>query len=1205
MSAVRKNVLGSLATQLASWGMSFIALEYVPSYLGDRNLGRIELAGALAGALSVVVALGTSQVLVRELARAPERTGALLRTAIGLRLALGVPACLLGLVVSYTLGWDALTRQLALIALGVMVLTSVNDALASARAGRGEFGRVNAAQLVERVSTGALLLGLAIFHAPLWQFMAAMWIPALLSLGALAGKMTPGPNNGEKSPIVGGQGVRELLRDGMPFLSQAVFMKVYGTCAPLMLSWFGSLPAVGWFALAKRLGGSAAFVPTALCGVLLPTLSRRWHEGDRTGYEQGARQMFRLLTLVAVPLSAVLALAPGAILAILKYPASFAPAVPVISLMGVSCGLWFLSQAAGTALIACDRQAVFGRATALAAGLSLPLCAGGILAAKSLLGNPAVGALAADAILEAGLLAAYLRALPKGVLSREEWGFGVRALLAALPLVLALSLGPKTPLGASLAVGPTLVLYVALCVAFRCIGKEDLMLLRPASPGSCPSPPSSSDEGATREEGLGEMAQGDGLPRITVLICTRNRFSDISWVVPKVLACAHDSFEVLVIDQSDSGETGEFLHSLADPRLRWVPTSTRGLSRARNLGASLALGGLIVCTDDDCEVSEDWLTNIEAEFDAESELSMAYGQVFAPPEADFDSLYIPCTYFDERRTLNREILGMGAHMILRKDLWERVGGWDEALGGGGLFPGAEDFDFAYRAQRLGARVDAIPTLTLIHRTGRPKSFFYEKHLFDYGLGEAAFCVKHVRCGDLWAMGRLTKLLAHETARGVWRGLRARPDAWGFLRGMLTGLARAPKVSVDRTRRVYELAPKLEPQTTVAGNLKVALVVGGWLDETRRQESERGEKPRVDIFELQKRLECPVYDFSWLDDRCQREPLTRFLRKTVGWSASLAVRSLPNLRACRSVYASGEDVGLPLGWLLAFRKQPRLVMRMEQPTYGASWLKRTLWGAFLRGGLRRIDTTLCRTDAHVALLRSRFGYARAAFVPESTDGRFWGASITPNPNNGEPKGNDSPINGGQGVIKLLSAGLEERDYPTLIEAVRGLPVQLTIAAGSPWSKFAFQGEELPENVSVGKFSQSELRTLYADASAVLLCVNPTKRACGMNVVLEGWAAGKPVLATDTEGLRSYLTDGQNATLVPPHDGVAWRAAIENLVNFPEVYEKIAENGKRCMHRSHPLESYVSRIVRALGDVEPTSCASSVKSPASISSRLGSG
>ncbi len=362
-------------------------------------------------------------------------------------------------------------------------------------------------------------------------------------------------------------------------------------------------------------------------------------------------------------------------------------------------------------------------------------------------------------------------------------------------------------------------------------------------------------------------------------------------------------------------------------------------------------------------------------------------------------------------------------------------------------------------------------------------------------------------------------------------------------------------------------------------MRFGLLVGGWLDPERREAVARGERPRVDVLELETRLGCRALDFSYLEERCEREPLTRLLRKTIGWSATLAVCALPQLARCDAVYCSGEDVGLALGWLLTRWRKPRLVMRMEQPTYGSSALKKRLWQLYLRGGLSRIDQVLCRTEAHVELLRSQ-RFSRAEFTPETTDAKFWGTS-------------NSPL---LGPGEVLSAGLEERDYPTLIQAVQNLDVNLTIAAGSPWSKFSFQTDAPPENVAVAKFSQKQLRERYACSSVVVLSVNPTARACGMNVVLEAWAMGVPVVATDTEGLRSYLKHGENAYLVPPKDSVALRDALRNLRGDPKLSGKLADNGRQCIESWGNLESYVDRIESALRVRSSASCA---KNPASIS------
>lgn len=51
--------------------------------------------------------------------------------------------------------------------------------------------------------------------------------------------------------------------------------------------------------------------------------------------------------------------------------------------------------------------------------------------------------------------------------------------------------------------------------------------------------------------------------------------------------------------------------------------------------------------------------------------------------------------------------------------------------------------------------------------------------------------------------------------------------------------------------------------------------------------------------------------------------------------------------------------------------------------------------------------------------------------------------------------------------VCSVGLEARDYPTLLTAVHGLSVRVTITAASPWSKRAdpTRNREIPANVCV--------------------------------------------------------------------------------------------------------------------------------------------
>ena len=298
-------------------------------------------------------------------------------------------------------------------------------------------------------------------------------------------------------------------------------------------------------------------------------------------------------------------------------------------------------------------------------------------------------------------------------------------------------------------------------------------------------------------------------PKVSVLICTRNRPQDLALALPTVLANDYLDYEVIVVDQSDGRETADVVlsHQNLHPRLRYVPTETRGLSAARNLAVGLTQGEIIAFTDDDCEAPIDWVTGIVRVFAENPEFGLIFGQVHMSPEHAGLDVTVPCLYLDTRRVLTRgEVFGMGANMAFRRSAWERVGIYDTALGAGGVFPGGEDFDFSYRAQRLGLMTVAEPSVVLVHRAFRTEDR-WRAVMRSYGTGDAAFYAKHARCGDGWAARVLFARIVRTGLRAATKALlRRRPNNdLCYLQGLVAGLWRSLGTPVDRRTCFYRPA----------------------------------------------------------------------------------------------------------------------------------------------------------------------------------------------------------------------------------------------------------------------------------------------------------------------------------------------------------------------------------------------------------------
>jgi GT2 family glycosyltransferase len=299
------------------------------------------------------------------------------------------------------------------------------------------------------------------------------------------------------------------------------------------------------------------------------------------------------------------------------------------------------------------------------------------------------------------------------------------------------------------------------------------------------------------------------MKHVSAIICTRNRPDSIGQAVASVLANEYPNFDLTIIDQSDDSRTEEIVRQLPSRpgQVRYIHSSVPGLSRAYNLAIRETHGEILTFTDDDCVAPGDWISNIVAAFEREPDGDLLYGQVLEPADLRGHDGVVPQLHIVRPERLGRQegfrICGMGANFAARRRLFDRIGGFDEILGGGGPLRSAQDFDLQYRAYLAGVTTLLRPEVKVDHY-GIRSSEQWPGQVKAYAFGDGAFYGKHVRCGDLRAMRMLAEWYGRPLAREILSriGVRRRPSSVEYLTSFLDGMWASLAFPVDRRERMY-------------------------------------------------------------------------------------------------------------------------------------------------------------------------------------------------------------------------------------------------------------------------------------------------------------------------------------------------------------------------------------------------------------------
>jgi hypothetical protein len=160
--------------------------------------------------------------------------------------------------------------------------------------------------------------------------------------------------------------------------------------------------------------------------------------------------------------------------------------------------------------------------------------------------------------------------------------------------------------------------------------------------------------------------------------------------------------------------------------------------------------------------------------------------------------------------------------------------------------------------------------------------------------------------------------------------------------------------------------------------------------------------------------------------------------------------------------------------------------------------------------------------------------------------------------------------------VFAGGDSLRDYGPLVEAAEGLDARVTIASRT-------QRGPVPANVSLGPLDPKRYDELFRAASVVVVPLERRgDRSAGQQTYLNAMALAKPIVVTDSLGVRDYVEDGVTGFVVPPGDAAAMRERLRWILDPANEagVRAVAQAGRRAALERFGPDTYVERVLEVV-------------------------
>ena len=237
-------------------------------------------------------------------------------------------------------------------------------------------------------------------------------------------------------------------------------------------------------------------------------------------------------------------------------------------------------------------------------------------------------------------------------------------------------------------------------------------------------------------------------PKYSVIIITRNRARFLPKVLESLIAqdYKNEKYEIIIVDNNSNDDTTSIVEHFKREeanKIHYVFEPKIGMSRARNMGAAVARGEILVFIDDDAIASTHWLSDYGFLYEMFPDIDAGGGKIellfqSRRPQWLSDELLVVLGYLnisDKEMLFSFPKHPFGGNFFVKKETFMQVGGFNENLRNSN-----EEKAFFYKLHLNKYNVGYSPKALVYHQipTSRLRRVFFIKRGFKQGMANIKF-----------------------------------------------------------------------------------------------------------------------------------------------------------------------------------------------------------------------------------------------------------------------------------------------------------------------------------------------------------------------------------------------------------------------------------------------------------------------------------